>query len=692
MLACHAHPGAVRLLRDARARGLAVTIVSDTYLGSEQLRRLLAHCLPADAMAAIGGIVCSSEHGACKVQGLFKLARLNLALDASTVLHVGDNKDADVTAPRALGMSATHLLHASDAALTRRSMGAMALSLLDPSARSTRPLHMPYHPVHATCGQDTPAPHTAIGHAALGPLMHAFARWVDEEATALAATRERVKLVFLMRDAHLPLQAYRALGGAAPSCAAHISRFSAYAASFRRLEHVDHYLANFAQNLTPAMIARQLMLPAERAERLIAQAEATANPQQHFMAAVRQPEVLAEIFAASAAYRRRLRRYLERQAGLERGDTLVLVDLGYAGTIQRVLGPVMAEEWGVEVAGRYLLAVGAVDETRKALIDRSWLDDRALAALQPYVGLIETLSADQGESAVGYDDDGRPVFESKQLGEAQGRFVLEIQDECLRFVHEADAYFGAARHQPPSTVLRDEALASFGRMLFFPSELELRHLGRFELEINLGSGVTRRLFDLDAGLDGLRRHGLFYVGQTPSNNDLRMTIPAELRAAGLELSVSLLAQHRFGLEFFRSEWSVRSAPLPVVVTRGDRSARVVVDATPTHDGYFSALVPVSGPDADVGLAFGCDHAWIQLHGIELVPLAGRSAIEEIDTDVGRLMLRSGVTDHGHGLLQFSGPEALLMLPAGALPHAGRSALRVVFRPLAGHGPAARAAG
>ena len=688
MLACHAHPGAIRLLRDARARGLPVTIVSDTYFSAEQLRRLLGHALPDDALAAIGDIVCSSEHGAGKAQGLFKLARLSAATDASTVLHVGDNKDADVKAPRALGMSATHLMHETDAGMQRRSMGAIALSMLDPGVRSGRPMHMPYRAVHATCGSDAPAPHTEIGHAALGPVMHAFARWIDEEAAALSATRDKVKLVFLMRDAHLPLETYRAVGGTAEAHAARISRFSACAASFRRLEHVDHYLAQFAHGLTLEMVARQLLLSPERAEPLIAEAESAPNPLQHFIAAVRQPEVLAEIVAASAAYRQRLRRYLERQTGMTPGDTLVLVDLGYAGTIQRVLGPILTEDWGVQVFGRYLLAVGAVDDGRRALIDRSWLDDRALATLKPYVGLLETLSADQGQSAVGYDDDGLPLFEAKQIDDGQSALVCEIQQECLRFAREASEYFRAAGSAPATSILRDEALASFARMLFFPSAQELRHLSRFELEINLGSGVTRRLFDLDAGLEGLRRHGLFYVNRAQSVSDLRMAIPAELRAAGLELSLSMLAQHRFGLPFFSSAWSMRSSPVQAIFARGSSSSQIMVDAMPTHDGYFSALVPISEKASDIGLAFGRDHEWIQIHSIEVVALSGGQGMQGIDVDAMPLFVRSGVQDHGHGLLRFTQADALLMLPAGAVPAQGRAALRVVFRPIAARTPQA----
>jgi FMN phosphatase YigB (HAD superfamily) len=680
MHACVAHPGAVRLLRDARARQMPVTIVSDTYFDAGLLRRLLAHALPADAYAAIGEIICSADHGACKSQGLFKLARLNQTPNACNVLHVGDNKDADVRAPGALGMSATYLMHEGDLGIQRRRMGATAVSLLDPSARASRPLHMPYRAVLATTGSDSPEAATAIGHATLGPLMHAFGRYLQEEATGLAATRDRVKLVFLLRDAHLPLHAYCAMEDPMPAYAAQISRFSAYAASFRRQENIDHYLAHFAQSLTLDMIARQLLLSPERTARLVEKAEASAQPLQTFITAVRQPEVLAEIYAASTAFRERLRRYLVRQVGLAPGDTIVLVDLGYAGTIQRVLGPVMSEEWGAEVFGRYMLAVGSVDEKHRGLMDQSWLDHRALAAMQPYVGVLETLCSEQGASVVGYDDEGQPIFESEQIDNGQSDIVFEIQAECLRFAREADAYFRAANRMPPSTILRDEALASFGRLLFFPSAQEIEHLAKFKLEINLGSGVARQLFDVDAGLEGLRQQGLFYVGQTQSG--VRMSVPAELRAAGMELSLSLLAQTRFGLDVARIDWSTRKSPVQVLLMRDDRSAQVMIEATPTHDGYFSTVVPLPDSDADVGLALGRDHEWLQLHSAELVSLSGRRVAEGNATDLRPVLAFSGVRDQGHGLLHFEAADSLLMLPAGSWSHEGRAGLRIVFRPIA----------
>ncbi|RVT54322.1 HAD family hydrolase [Rubrivivax albus] len=690
MAACHAHPGAVQLLRDARARGLPVTIVSDTYLDESRLRRLLAHALPSDAYEAIGAVVCSCDHGVCKSQGLFKIAKLPMPANASAMLHVGDNKDADVQAPRALGISATQLLHDGTDSAQRRAMSAAAACLLDPSARDSRMLCAPYRAVHATFGQDNALPATTIGHGALGPMMHAFVRWIEEEAERLAATHPRVKLLFLMRDAHLPLLAYRELGGRFPSHSAHISRFSAYAASFRRQEHVDHYLAHFANNLTPEMIARQLLLSPERTARLLEDAEKAAQPRQAFLSAVRQPEVMAEIATASAAYRARLRHYLQRQADLMPGDTVMLVDLGYAGTIQRVLGPVMAGQWGNEVFGRYLLAVGSTDDRHRGLLDRSWLDDRALSTLQPYVGLLETLSADDGASAVGYDEDGQPQFDARQVEDVQHRLVAAIQAECLRFVREAEAHFHAGGRTPHTHHLRDEALGGLGRLLFLPSEQELVHLSQFKLEINLGSGIARPLFDIEAGLDGLRRHGMFYVGL--AQNGARMAVPAELRAAGMEMSLTMLAQARFGVEATRQDWTMRRLPVPLLVARdGGTPAELQLDALATHDGYFSVLVPLPTTPTDVALPFGRDHAWLQLHSATMVPVSEGRAMERHEADAMHLLVADGVVSHGAGLLNFEHENAMLMFPSESFTHEGRMAIRLTFRPVTSRTEAVQAA-
>ncbi|MBK1690095.1 HAD family hydrolase [Rubrivivax gelatinosus] len=684
MQACRAHPSAVRLLRDAQRRRLPVTIVSDTYFDSARLRRLLQHTLPADAYAAIGNVVVSSENGVSKQQGLFRIAGLHAHGNTPASLHLGDNKAADFEAPRSLGLSATHLLHEHDVALQRRRMAVTAVSLLDGSARHSRAVYMPYHPVHATHGSVAESPPAAIGHATLGPILHAFASWLEHEGAALADARDKVKLVFLMRDAHLPLQTYRAIKGQLPSSAAFISRFTAYAASLRSLEDIDQYLATRGPNLSLPMLARQLLLSPERTAEILEQAEYSRQPLSAFTRAVRQPVVVAEIVAASTQFRHRLRRHLEREADMKPGDTIVFVDIGASGTIQRLLTPIMAEEWNVEVYGRYLLAIGSVDDRFKGLMDGSWLDSRALNLLLTGTVLLETLLSCEGASTVGYAEDGTPVLEDDGVEIAQRATVDRIQAECLRFATDAEAFFRRSGGVPAATVLRDEAMGSLARLTFFPNATELELLAQFQIDINLGTRVTRRLFDLEGGLEGLRRHGLLYVGSQHGAG--RMILPAELRAAGLELSLAMITGVRFGVPITHNGWSMRKEPLLAALVKGERMKYVEIEANLTHDGFFAGMIPLPDPQWSVALAFGRSCEWLQLHSAEIVPLAGDREI-----DVKPLLVLEGASEHAPGVIELGNAESLVILPSGASPVAGKAALRVVFRPLtrrdAGEAPA-----
>ena len=66
---CFAFAPTVDLIRDARARGMTVIIVSDTYLTENQLRALIAAAAGDDVAAMIDRIFCSCSHGIGKAGG-----------------------------------------------------------------------------------------------------------------------------------------------------------------------------------------------------------------------------------------------------------------------------------------------------------------------------------------------------------------------------------------------------------------------------------------------------------------------------------------------------------------------------------------------------------------------------------------------------------------------------------------------
>ncbi|MFZ5606192.1 MAG: hypothetical protein ACOY4A_03030 [Pseudomonadota bacterium] len=686
--ACHAMPQAVTLLRAAAARGVQVMVVSDTYLTEPLLRRLLAACLPADAYAAIHRVCVSCEYGTSKADGLFPLLARRLDLPVARMLHVGDNPLADVFPARAAGIACLHLQHLPEMLESRQQFAMTALRLLEPDVRSKRGAPAGYHPVIAGLARDDDDTDRSIGIATLGPLMHAFASWLLARRNAQQSDGKRVKLAFLLRDGYLPHAAYEALSGETDGRPVYVSRFAAFAASFRDAGDIERYLALFATSGEYAAMLKQLGLQGEEGDRILDALQEHSSPQSEFSRRVLHPRMVAKITERSARYRARLRRHLECELGLERGDTLAFVDLGYVGTAQRVLAPVMRDEWGVELLGWYFMCTpqaGAANGARCGMIDASKFDARTIDTLLPFVSLLENLCTTSAGSVVDYGEDGTPILSKGATAKHQTDRVRRIQAHALDFIRQAEAHYDAGGARPAIDALRDAALAEFARMVFFPDRQELAHYDRFALELNLGTDRIIRLHDTDRSLQELRHHGIFYSSR--QGEGARINPPHELRHAGIELALAMMSTYRFGLAFRARDWSFREEPVSALLLRGNEAGRLSLMAYATYDGCYRLHVPIGEGDADVGLLLGERFRWLQLIEARVLRAGELRLQAEYDAgiDVRPYLLLDGITDHGDGLLQCATPTALMMLPAGLVSGDGRMVLDLVLRPLSpGH--------
>lgn len=685
---CYAHPDAVRLLRAARQRGIETMIVSDTYLTEAQLRRLLAAHLPDDAYAAIRRVVVSSAHGVPKAGGLFARLVDRLGLPVRRMLHVGDNPIADVRAPREAGIAALHLQHAPEHVVRRRHHQATALQLLAPEVRTRRPMYAAYHGVPALSADGDVA--GTLGHASLGPMLHAFAHWLIEGKRALEAAGKPVKLAFLLRDGYMPWRACEAIAGEPIGRPIYLSRFASFAASFRSADDVDRYLALFLASGRFEAMLKQLQLRGTTAERILGKVAKAVTSTDEFNRQLHRPEVMREILARSSAYRARLRRYLQQELALEDGDTLVFVDLGYVGTAQRVLAPLMREDWGVDLHGWYFMCTPEPggDGRRRGLIDASRYDAGAIDALLPFVSLLENLCTAAGGSVEDYDGDGRPIIGESRVKRLQSERVEAIQRHALEFVAAAERHFAGLSRRPDTDMLRDAALAEFGRMVYFPDRQELQHYEEFALELNLGTDRTIHLHDAGQSLADLRRHGIFYTMR--QGDDGRINTPHELRLAGVELGLAMLATYRFGLSFMREDWSLREEPFTVLLLHGEKSVRQELAAKYTHDGCYRLVVPLGDGRFDVGIVPAETQRMFQLieaRVVEIRDLAGAAGAGD-GVDISGHLVLDGLEHVGEGVLRRCGPTALILLPGGTVSGGERLALDLVVRPLASSEPVA----
>src|SRR3546814_13835827 len=95
-------------MKDAKARGLPIILVSDTYPSEAQLRQLIEEAAGRDVIDMVDRVFVSSEHGRPKVAGLFEDVNAALGVAPETILHLGDNRAADPDGPAKLGVATAH--------------------------------------------------------------------------------------------------------------------------------------------------------------------------------------------------------------------------------------------------------------------------------------------------------------------------------------------------------------------------------------------------------------------------------------------------------------------------------------------------------------------------------------------------------------------------------------------------------
>ena len=681
METCYAFPPLIELMRLAIASNMKIVIVSDTYLERNQLERLLATHLPDDVMQNIHSIFTSYEYGILKSDGLFSCVLKELNQAPESILHLGDNPLADLLAARCHKINSLQLIHNESEIENFYRMHTAANSIADTAIRQTRSLNNCFRGVFAT-NFHTNEPESLIGYASLGPIMYSFSQFIIEEIKELKIAGKNPKVLFLLRDAYLPAQVCEAIAGEKIGALVCISRFASQAASLRTIKDIDKILSQNAGALRFYDVCRQLLLPEKLAVKIVKKAELAGNFSiDNFIKQIQEKNITEIIIKNSAAYCERLMRYLNKEVGIEAGDTLIFVDLGYSGTAQRLLEPIFKEK-GIDVLGRYLIAFGIPgwQYSRRGLLDPSNCDARTMMLYVAYIALLEQLCTTTGSSVVDYDENGNPLFSESGLEEDQFSKLDLIQAECIRFAKDATQFFQATNCKLSAQMLRDSAVGELGRLLFFQNETEMQYLESFKFDLNLGTGDLFKVIDRAKGLSSLQKKGMFFSFLEKSSTSIRTNYPAELRSAGLELSLMLMTQFRFDLDLKLNDMSLRREKVNILLVRGSEVVRSTLEATLTYDGYFAMTVPVGFGNLQVGILFGQEYQWIQIESIDLIRAdAYLSKTESKHTeDYSSVVLFSQMDKKEGGLFECVTNEGLMMLVAPVSD--AHNILRVVFRP------------
>lgn len=680
---CFAFSPTVELMREAKRRGLQIAIVSDTYLDETQLRALIAAAAGDDVAALIDHLFCSATYGASKSEGLYKHVLKALGIAPDAILHIGDNPVADVKGVAPFGVHTLHLEQFLAPTEQRLRLEAAVSAMLHPVEPGMATTHQPHRATLAAVEPQIDEAAEALGFSVLGPVLHGFNQWIHDEAEALRAKAGgTVHPLFLMRDGHLPLLMHRAGGSDVPGHAIEISRFTATAASFADEAAIRRYLQReTATDLK--VIAKQLLLPAAEITMVVDQLPAKERGAA-FVRAMTHPSRVRRIVAASHRFAERLVAHVRATVNPAPGDTLMLVDLGYNGSVQNEIEPVLRRLLNVEVAGRYLLLREQFQSgfDKKGFLDGRHYDANTLEAMCGNVAVVEQICTAAQGSVVDYTVEGNPLRRENSIKGRQSAVRERIQRGCVRFEQAQASTILRASEGDGAAMWRRASAAALARLMFLPMPGELAVVSEFEHDVNLGGDDVVPLFDTALARRGLRERGLFYM-----KGSERMYLPAELQGEGLALKMTLLAHKRFGLALKYADFIDRTIALPVIIADGNEVTTCTITATPTHDGYYIAPIPIGDCRFSVGLQFGQLFEWLQVENVKFMPT--RDFLAErprANVEVPARPSLEGMTTTARHLFQCEDAFSFMMVPPPTRQSDEQMMLAVTFRPLVDRAP------
>ncbi|MEI8393917.1 MAG: hypothetical protein WCF85_04220 [Rhodospirillaceae bacterium] len=325
-------------------------------------------------------------------------------------------------------------------------------------ARMPAPMNNPLEP--------SGDPLAAYGYYRLGPILAAFARWVAE----LPFVKDR-PVFGVMRDGGFLATALRTVRPAGTVGELWLSRRLCLAGAVRSAEDRESLIN---------LLVRARGQPAGMAEAAVdlgLEGEPVPDNPDSFLDRLTEPARKEKLEAHCRAIRQSILAHLDSLKIFDRGG-MVLLDIGYAGTIQRTLDAILRiEQRSIPIQGAYLLtSPGLIWMLRHgsghaagflahlggpSRLARVFLESREV---------FETFCASPLGPLLGYDERGQPVLGPTVLPAAQIAEIQRLQQGALAFCAAAAPPLSRAEAQQATLTLlaapRPEEAALIGAWLY----------------------------------------------------------------------------------------------------------------------------------------------------------------------------------------------------------------------------------
>jgi len=379
------------LFNEARARGVALLVVSDNYMPASHLVEM-AHRAGFTSLEE-SEVLVSCEHGGLKHNGRLWREVLDISgVAPRKILHVGDDVAADVTQPSRLGI-ATY--RDPRMRVTHRHM------------ENTSPDVLPLSRIEATMRDDTYSTQWDSAHSiGAGALAVLVAAQIHDVSTVVAQ-REVAGVYFAARDGWLAHQVWSQTFARSTNTAGHYLAFSRSVFGRANLTVVDDAVALRFVDQHERLTLRQL---GERFDCILTTSHAPDTVVDADTARAIVLQNAQQILEASAKLRDRVLGYLDSIGMLSPGHHVV-VDAGWTGATVADLAELVsrATQGRTTIEGRFLgLYWDATTHRTRLAMHGLAMDD--LGALDDNVRLLgvirlwETLMTAPHGSLVDYAD------------------------------------------------------------------------------------------------------------------------------------------------------------------------------------------------------------------------------------------------------------------------------------------------
>ncbi len=686
------------LMATARDAGVTVNLVSDTYFTADELKSFIT--------AAFGGtapvydrLVISNEESKPKWRDLFDQLLGEWGVAPSDVLHIGDNFDADVQPCRRLGMQNvyydkwTFSPRVQQHEFPKDEVARRALLGHQGDYGLTGLRSRLYHRVPMVVLPDF-ALHWRYGACVLGPVFAAFAHWMVQECKANAYP----KVFGMMREGRfLNRLVDRAADHAGVALETEelwlsrraVMRAAVYPDDLSRLAAFISYAPGLD---TDEILGQCGLSRSDLADMPGAGAAFDLTDGDDLMRLCgfieKNEAIKAKVCAVSRQARRNLLKALSKQIDLNGNTPFVVMDLGYAATIQVVLERILRREGHtVPLVGLYLaLNDGALENMLAGLNDgvdlRGYLAHdgfepkaaRILTAM-PYV--LEHACMCREGSLLEFNDAGEPVLMDNLRDEKQLTQMELMQDGVMACLDAIDKELGPifAGSVMADDHLRRQIESIIVTSTLYPAREEIAAVGQWRHEAKYDVKDLRQFMDMAIDPAELEHKGMPVLNTLTGQQ-------AYWPSAALTLISPFMAEFYAGGFFEAYKAShLSTGPLlgnfAICPDRGDGFDDALQGATPLNINAFGAseidvtIKPLGGPSFKrLRFRWPQTSAVMKLVSVELNYVGDHESqrVELIAPDRTNLWAFGGVK-HIEGttmLLLPEGPEAIVDI-AGTIP-------------------------